>query len=154
MKLKDMKDSNPIETAEYARAVGIEKQPAFIWWVKHTLKHRDRLLKAMKKSYFRQTQKYGIELPKTVKHALEIDKETGITYWKDALEKEMKNVGIAFKILDDDETVPVGYEHIFCHMVMDVKPLMEQKCRLVAGASHAEPENGITCSSVVSRESA
>ena len=30
VKLKDIKDSNPIETAEYARAVGIEKQPAFI----------------------------------------------------------------------------------------------------------------------------
>ena len=41
VKLKDMKDSNPIETAEYAVAMGIDKMPAFIWWVKHTLKHRD-----------------------------------------------------------------------------------------------------------------
>ena len=119
----------------------------------HTLKHRDRLLKAMKKRYFRQTQKYGIELPKTVTRALEIDKETGTTHWKDALEKEMKNVGIAFKILDEDESVPVGFEHIFCHMVMDIKSDMSRKCRLVAGASYTEPECGITYASVVSRES-
>jgi len=153
VKLKDMKDSNPIETAEYAVACCIDKQPPFIWWVKHTLKHRDRMLKAMKKRYFRMTQKYGIELPKTVKRALEIDKETGTTFWRDALEKEMKNVGIAFKMLEEDEKVPPGYEHIFCHVVMDIKPDMTRKCRLVAGASHTEPESGITYASVVSRES-
>ena len=136
-----MKDSNPIETAEYAVACGIDKQPPFIWWVKHTLKHRDRMLKAMKKQCFRMTQKYDIELPKSVKRALEIDKETGTIFWRDALEKEMKNVGIAFKMLEKDEKVPPGYEHILCHVVMDIKPDMTQKCRLVAGASHTEPES-------------
>ena len=35
--LKDLKEANPIETAEYARAVGLEDQPAFSWWVPHTL---------------------------------------------------------------------------------------------------------------------
>ena len=108
VKLKDLKDANPIETAEYAVNNGIDKQPAFVWWVKHTLKPRERLLKAMQKRYFRTTQKYGIELPKTVKRALEIDAETGTTFWRDALAKEMKNVGVAFNILEEGESVPPG----------------------------------------------
>ena len=36
---------------------------------------------------------------------------------------------------------------------MDIKPDMTRKCRLVAGASHTEPDVGITFASVVSRES-
>ena len=47
----------------------------------------------MAKRYFRTHQKYGLELPKTVKRALEIDKETGTTHWRDAIHKEMKGVG-------------------------------------------------------------
>ena len=81
--LKDMKDANPIETAEYAVANQLVSEPAFSWWVPYTLKTRDRMVKAMKKRYFRKEQKYGIELPKTVKRALEIDKETGTTFWVD-----------------------------------------------------------------------
>ena len=38
IKLADMKESHPIEVAEYARARGIDKEPAFEWWVPHTLK--------------------------------------------------------------------------------------------------------------------
>ena len=33
-----MKESHPVEVAEYARARGIDKEPAFEWWVPHTLK--------------------------------------------------------------------------------------------------------------------
>ena len=46
----------------------------------------------MKTRYHRTTQKFGIELPKTVKRALEIDEETGTTFWRDALQKEMGTV--------------------------------------------------------------
>ena len=38
IKLADMKESHPVEVAEYARARGIDKEPAFEWWVPHTLK--------------------------------------------------------------------------------------------------------------------
>ena len=36
--LADMKESHPVEFSEYARARGIDKEPAFEWWVPHTLK--------------------------------------------------------------------------------------------------------------------
>jgi hypothetical protein len=37
-RLADLKESNPIEVAEFAVAHGLQDQPAFIWWVPYTLK--------------------------------------------------------------------------------------------------------------------
>jgi hypothetical protein len=36
--LKDLNESNPVELAEYAERHGLTKEPAFAWWVTHTLK--------------------------------------------------------------------------------------------------------------------
>ena len=33
---------------------------------------------------------YGIKVPKTVKQALEFDKENGNKFWEDSIKKEMK----------------------------------------------------------------
>ena len=105
-----MKESEPLKTAEYAVANNIDHLPAFAWWARHTLKKRDHILKKMLKRYFRVQQKYGIEVPKTVKRALEIDDETNTTHWRDAIKKEMGGVSKAFKVLDDDEPIPPGHE--------------------------------------------
>jgi hypothetical protein len=43
-----------------------------------------------------------------VEEALQIHKDTGTTYWADAIEKEMKNNRIALKFLQDNEQVPKG----------------------------------------------
>ena len=43
----------------------------------------------------RTTHKYGVELPRDVKHARYLDKVNGNTFWMDALAKEMYNVGVA-----------------------------------------------------------
>ena len=32
-RLADVKESNPVQTAEYAKALGISDEPAFVWWV-------------------------------------------------------------------------------------------------------------------------
>ena len=152
-KLKDMKESNPLEVAQYAIDNKLEDEPAFKWWVPFTIRKRNRILKAMKKRYFRTHQKFGIELPKTVKRALEIDKETGTTFWRDAIKKEMNTVRIAFDILDEGANRPVGYNFIRCHIVFDVKQgTLQRKARLVAGASDTTPDVP-TYASVVSRES-
>ena len=42
--LKILKESNPVEVAEYVIALDLEDQPAFAWWVPHTLKKRDRIV--------------------------------------------------------------------------------------------------------------
>ena len=109
----------------------------------------------MKKRYFRRNQKYGIEIPKTVQRALaEIDKETVTDFWEQALKKEMKGVGVAFRILESGEIVPVGYTEIHCHVIFDVKPDFTRKARLVAGGHMADPPASITYyASVVGRDS-
>jgi len=79
------------------------------------------------------THKFGIEVPKTVNEALELDKKNSNTLWADAIAKEMKDVRVAIKILIDGQSVPIGYQKIPCHMIFDVK--MEdfrRKARLIA----------------------
>lgn len=150
--LKDIKESNPVEAAEYAMASGIAGEPAFDWWARHTLRKRDRILKKVKSRYWKRTHKYGVELPKAVAEALAIDKRTGTTFWRDAIEKEMKNVSCAFQFQDNDK-VPIGYKHIDCHMIFDIKSDLTRKARFVAGGHQTDPPKESVYSSVVSRDS-
>jgi hypothetical protein len=152
-KLKDLKQSHPLQLAEFAVARQIDHEPAFAWWVPYTIKKRNRVIKAMAKRYFRTTQKYGIELPKTVQEALEIDRKTGTDFWAKAIRKEMQAVAKAFQILGEDAADPVGYTPIEVHMVFDIKPDFTRKARLVAGGHVTDPPSSITYASVVSRES-
>jgi hypothetical protein len=41
--------------------------------------------------------KFGIEVPKTVKEDLELDRKNGNTFWSNAIAKEMKDICIDFK---------------------------------------------------------
>jgi hypothetical protein len=111
------------------------------------------MLKAVKTRYARRTHKFGIQLPQTVDEALAIDRETNTTYWFDAIQKEMKNVQVAFKFLDSGERVPVGYKWIKCHLIFDVKMDFTRKARYVAGGHMTDPPSTLTYSSVVSRDS-
>jgi hypothetical protein len=42
-----------------------------------------------------------------VEEALEIDRQTNTTYWKDAIHKEMSNNRKAFRFLEEGEEVPI-----------------------------------------------
>ena len=153
--LKAFKDASPVEVAEYALRNQLIEEPAFKWWAPHVLKKRKRILSAMKRRYFRTHTKFGIELPKTVERALEIDKETGTTLWADAIAKEMKTVFVAFEILPEDKMAPPGHKFIKCHLIYDVKNdgSMMRKARFVAGGHMTGEPECMTYASVVSRES-
>jgi hypothetical protein len=110
--LADLKDSHPLETAEYAMTQGIDHEPAFNWWVPHVLKKHDRIISLVRKPttrYLKQTHKFGIGVPKTVKEALDLDRKNGNTLWADVIAKEIKEVCIAFNILPDGHSTPIGY---------------------------------------------
>ena len=77
--LKELKESNPVEVAEYAVSCNIHEEPAFVWWVKDVLKQRNRIISKVKSKYWKTTHKFGIKLPHSVKEALEIDKQNGNT---------------------------------------------------------------------------
>ncbi len=93
--LADLKESHPLWTAEYDVTQGIDHEPDFNWWVSHVLKKRDRIISLVPKQttcYLIQTHKFGIEVPKTVKEALDLDRINDNTLWVDAIAKEMKEV--------------------------------------------------------------
>jgi hypothetical protein len=64
--LKDLKESFPVQVAELAVSQGIQDEPAFAWWVKEPLSKKNRIVKAMKMHYAWKTQKFGIQLPKSI----------------------------------------------------------------------------------------
>ena len=67
--LKDLKDSNPIELAEYELANGIEEEPVFKLWARNVLRRRYRIISKVKANYWRTSHKFGIRFPKTVTEA-------------------------------------------------------------------------------------
>ena len=151
--LKDLKESNPVEVAEYAVGAKLVSEPAFAWWVPFTLKRRDRIIGKIDARIAKKTHKFGIAVPSTVKEALQMDKDNGNTAWWDSIQKEMKNVRVAFNILDDDANLPPGHTFVKCHIIFDVKMDLTRKSRYVAGGHMTKPPSSVTYASVVSRES-
>jgi hypothetical protein len=94
--LKVLKESFPVQVAEYVTSQGLQDLPAFRWWVKDTLRHSNRIIKAVKTRYLKQMPKYSIQLPRTVEEAYEVDLATGTDLWHQVILKEMKNNVFAF----------------------------------------------------------
>ena len=67
--LKDIKESNPIEVAEYVTARRIQAEPSFSWWMPFTLRKRDRIVAAVNSRVRKATHKYGIKIPTSVEHS-------------------------------------------------------------------------------------
>ena len=65
--LKYLKNSNPVELAEYAVVNEIIDKPAFNWWVKETFQRRYRIISKIKSNYWCTSHKFGIRFPKIVK---------------------------------------------------------------------------------------
>jgi len=150
--LKDLKESYPIQVAEYAVANKLAEEPAFAWWISDVLRKRDRIISKVKSRYWKRTHKYGIRLPKLVQEALKLDGETGTDFWHKAIEKEMTNIMPAFEF-PEDEKVPTGYQHIDCHMVFDIKLDLTRKAWFVAGGHQTDPPKELTYSSIMSKDS-
>ena len=151
--LKDMKESHPCETAEFARARGIADEPAFAWWVPYTLRKWEIILAKIKARIRKTTHKYGIEIPTNIKHAFEIDKANNNNFWRDAVAKEMTEVGIAFEVLEHGEKAPKGWSKVTGHLVWDVKMDFTRKARWVLDGHLTPNPIGSTYAGVVSRES-
>jgi hypothetical protein len=99
--LKDLKESHPLEMAEYAVTQGIDHEPAFNWWFPQVLQLQKCIISLVKKrkmSYLKKNLKFGIEVPTSVDYALKIDKQNGNTLWADTLGKEMKMCALPLSV--------------------------------------------------------
>ena len=154
--LLDIKESYPVEVAEFALATRISMEPAFAWWVPFVLKKRTRILAKVKSKYWLRTHKFGIRIPKSIEEAKKIDEQNGDTLWWDAICKEMRNFHPAFEVFEGrEDDIPKDYQFMWCHMIFDVKfgENFQRKARLVAGGHITNTPNTLTYSSVVSRDS-
>jgi len=152
-RLADLKESYPIEIAEYAVSRNIDHEAAFAWWTPYVLKRRNRIIAAVNKRVTKKGFQFGIEVPTSVADAVRIDRKNGNTLWQDAIKTEMDTVSVAFRILEPDEEIPPGYQQIGCHMVFTVKmENFKRKARYVAGGHTTEAPATLTYASVVSRE--
>jgi len=152
--LSDLKESNPIEVAEYAIAHGISNEPAFAWWAPHVINKRHRIMKSLQFFQLKKNMKYGIDIPSTVKEAHEKDNKNGNTFWGDAIKKELSNVIVAFQLVEDGDNIPLGSKLIPYQIIFDVKIDLTRMARLVAGG-HRSPsvKPHASYSSVASRDS-
>jgi hypothetical protein len=153
--LTSLKDSNPYEVAQYAEKHGLLEEPAFSYWARQVLKKAKRWINAAKKRRKDNRYKYGVQIPRNMAHAIELDEQNGNKLWQDAIAKEMNTLHKmqVFEILKQGERAPKDYKRIPMWIIFDVKMDFRRKARLVAGGHVTDPPTWDTFSSVASRES-
>lgn len=115
-----------------------------------TLKRRNKIIASIKARVKKTTHKYGIEIPRSVEHAYEIDWKNGNTFWRDALKKEMSNIDVAFNFLADDEKIPEGYTKSSGHIIFDVKMNFTRKARFLKDGHLTKDIDGSNYAGIVS----
>jgi hypothetical protein len=105
-RLTDLKESKPVEVAEYTATRSLLNIPAFVWGGPHVLQKCTIIIAPVTKCYHKRTHKFGIEVPKSWDDCVKLNKDNDNTLWQDAVRKEMKNVRIAFNILNGEESPP------------------------------------------------
>ena len=94
--------------------------------------------------------KYGVEVPKSTKHAEELDAQHGNSLWKEAYQKEigsLLSLGCFYFCPPDSKPGP-DYQFVKLTMIYEVKQDGRHKAHLVAG-SHLVDPHGISTRSTV-----
>ena len=71
--LAQLKESNPVELADFVVSRNIEQEPALAWWVPQVLRKRKHIIKQVTHRIPKKQLKFGIMVPGSVKEALELD---------------------------------------------------------------------------------
>ena len=124
---------------EYLTTLVLVNETAFLLWVPFTLKKRDRIVSLVNSRVRKRNHKFGIQIPNNIKEAISLDKNNGNTLWQDDYAKEMYQFGVAFKILQGGEHIPVGYKKDSGHMIFYVKMGFTRKARWVK-IGHLTPD--------------
>ena len=151
--LRLLKEACPIEVSEFAFAHNLHEEAAFCWWVHHTLKKKDNIISSITKRIKHTSHKYGIEVPASLQEAKVIDSKNGNMLWQNAIDKEMRNVAVAFEILPNGQSAPPGWKKSSGHLVFDVKMDFTRKARWVKDGHRTPDPDKSTFAGVVSRDS-
>ena len=143
--MESLRLHDPWAVSKYGFANNLTHQRGWEWVTHYIDQDHNlaRMVNAYKVSRSDSVAKYkfGVEVPRNPKHAIEIDNGKGTTGWKTSIEKEIKQLDEfrTFKVIPDNEPTPSGYKRIPYHLVFDVKFDGRLKSRLVAGG-HRTPE--------------
>ena len=159
--LQIMIADDPLTLAIYARKNNLLKTPG---WkrlshiAQDLVKERNQIRNMIHQHHVCQGKrtkgpvyKFGIQIPRSVKEAYELDAKNGNTKWQDAMKDEIDSLN-AFSTFVDKGKIPFleGYKNIIVHFVFDVKHDLRHKARLVAGGHLTDPTIDGTYSGVVS----
>ena len=94
--------------------------------------------------------KYRLSVPRNVRHALELDREAGNTFWADAIRKESASLLAldCFEFHDPGYKPSSEFQWTKLSMIFEVKQDGRRKARLVAGGHMVDPM-GISSQSTV-----
>ena len=155
VQLDTVRRDQPFALVDYAASLPRPMLSTCAWrWTKDYLDNTDELTKlcqAFKASISSGPKiKFGVEVPRSVKHALWLDQKHGNTMWRDAIDKELKQINDykTFRKLRAGESLD-EYQRIPYHVVFDVKFDLRRKARLVAGGNVTTAEKEDTYSGVV-----
>ena len=117
---------SPRLVCEYAVQKGITNKPG---WniVKSYLslgtENDNRCVNKSAKKKNRPLFKFGVQVPRNAKEALELDAKNGNTKWKDAIDTDFKQINEfkTFRLLGSGEKLPDDYKLIPYMFVFDVK---------------------------------
>ena len=73
--LKDVKESYPVQLAEFAISNRIVEEPAFVWCEPFVMKMRNCILAKVKSKYWLRSHKLRIRIPKSVEEAKKVDNQ-------------------------------------------------------------------------------
>ncbi len=114
---------------------------------------RTSLRKALKASRNETKYKFGVEVPHSVRHAIQLDTMNGDSLWRQAMETELRQINEyeTFREMELKD-IPIGYKKIPYQMIFDVKFDLRRKARLVAGGHMTDPPIDDIYSGVVGME--
>jgi hypothetical protein len=147
----------PIILTEYARKNRLQSQPHWKWTIDYANLEEEALAIAQVfkvSSRMDKQYKFGIEVPRSVKDAVRLDKINNNKLWQEAIEKELNQINEykTFRVLEEGETLPNEYKRLPYHIVFDVKFDLRRKARLVAGDNFMDPPKEDVYSGVVSMD--
>ena len=147
-----MRKDDPVTLAQYAKDNMLENHPGWKWARKITKNNKKllrmtRIMNTQRREQHanRNTKKFkfGVEVPRSVKDALRLDRENRNNKWHDAIKKELEQLMEfnTFNVLGPGEKPPDDYTYVPLLMTFDVKFDGRYKARMCANGSRT-PHTG------------
>jgi hypothetical protein len=155
VRLNALRLDDPYISITYGTEHRLSAKPDWLWMSDYLEDptRMARMARAYTVSKDARTFKFGIEVARTMRHALHLDKLNGDTMWQDAIDTELRQINAynTFRETTPDDDLST-YQRIPYHLVFDVKFDLRRKARLVAGGHQTDPPKEDVYSGVVAME--